>query len=513
MTTSSRSTDHMTWAYFSDRLKAALLTPIRAFRIAYLPLLMVYFAYGAMGLIAVAETFWIKKNLALTPAELASLGVWLTLPWTIKMVFGELVDAVPILGSQRRVYVFLGGALVAAGLLLLAGAAGGWLTFTSPENIYRLGSFLNIVGVVLQDVTADAMSTEVVARSNPDGTPRPKDDINRDLGMVQVLGRLALSLGMFSVAGISGWLASIYSYETVFLMGLIIPVISVAGAMLVKLDKVESRKVDWRILGGGLLFGLSVVALGYFEVPYNQEIVFVVSMAVVIAMLTRVVGDLDIETKRKIFYAAVIIFVFRAAPSVGSGYTWFTMDVLGFDEAFQGTLNQIGTALALAGTWLFSDAITRRPVAQVLLWLTIVGTALSLPSLGLTLGLHEWTQAMFGFGARTIAIIDTAASSPFAQLSMIPLLTLCAIYAPEGRRASWFALMASLMNLALVAGALQTKYLNMALVVDRGNYANLPALLGAAMAIGFIAPLAAILMFGNRIDGGQAAKAGARQAG
>lgn len=502
-----------TRSYFSEQLKKALLNPVQAFRWQYLPLLMVYFAYGALGLVAVAETFWIKNNLKLTPAELAALTVWLTLPWTIKMVFGELVDAVPILGSQRRVYVFLGGALVAAGLLLLAGAAGGWLTFTSPENIYRLGSFLNIVGVVLQDVTADAMSTEVVARSNPDGTPRPKDDINRDLGMVQVLGRLALSLGMFSVAGISGWLASIYSYETVFLMGLIIPVISVAGAMLVKLDKVESRKVDWRILGGGLLFGLSVVALGYFEVPYNQEIVFVVSMAVVIAMLTRVVGDLDIETKRKIFYAAVIIFVFRAAPSVGSGYTWFTMDVLGFDEAFQGTLNQIGTALALAGTWLFSDAITRRPVAQVLLWLTIVGTALSLPSLGLTLGLHEWTQAMFGFGARTIAIIDTAASSPFAQLSMIPLLTLCAIYAPEGRRASWFALMASLMNLALVAGALQTKYLNMALVVDRGNYANLPALLGAAMAIGFIAPLAAILMFGNRIDGGQAAKAGARQVG
>ncbi len=48
----------------------------------------------------------------------------------------------------------------------------------------------------------------------------------------------------------------------------------------------------------------------------------------------------------------------------------------------------------------------------------------------------------------------------FLQLSMIPLLTLCAIYAPEKRRATWFALMGSLMNLALVAAALQTKYLN-----------------------------------------------------
>lgn len=491
----------MPWSYLGDQLKRALLNPIRAFRWQYLPLLMVYFAYGALGLVSVAETFWIKNNLKLTPTEIASLSVWLTLPWTIKMVFGELVDAVSILGSQRRVYVLIGGAFIAAGLLMLAGAAGGWLTFSTPENIYRIGSFLNIVGVVLQDVTADAMSTEVVARINPDGTPRAKEDVNRDLGMVQVLGRLALSFGMFSVAGISGLLASIYSYETVFLMGLVIPVISVTGAMLVKLDKVESRPVDWRILGGGLVFGLAVLMLGYFEVPYNQEAVFLVSMIVVIAMLTRVVGDLDIETKRKIFYAAVIIFVFRAAPSVGSGYTWFTMDVLGFDEAFQGTLNQIGTALALAGTWLFSDAITRRPVAQVLFWLTIVSTALSLPSLGLTMGLHEWTDRVFGFGARTIAIIDTAASSPFAQLSMIPLLTLCAIYAPEGRRASWFALMASLMNLALVAGALQTKYLNMLIVVDRGQYAHLPQLLMAAMAIGFFAPLAAILLFGHRLNG------------
>ena len=41
------------------------------------------------------------------------------------MVFGELVDAVPILGSQRRVYVLTGGVLIAAGLLMLAGAAGG----------------------------------------------------------------------------------------------------------------------------------------------------------------------------------------------------------------------------------------------------------------------------------------------------------------------------------------------------------------------------------------------------
>ncbi|MFN3622814.1 MAG: hypothetical protein ACK4TP_02005 [Hyphomicrobium sp.] len=485
--------------YVWRRIEAALLNPIRAFRLRYLPLLMVYFAYGALGLIAVAESFWVKKALTLSPAELAALNVWITLPWTVKMVFGELVDSVPILGSQRRIYVFLGAGLIAAGMLLLAGAAGGWLTFASPENLYRLGAFISVLGVVIQDVVADAMSTEVVDRENPDGTPRDKEVVDRELGMVQVLGRLALSFGIFCVAGLSGWIASVYSYETVFLAGLIIPLISISGALLISLRPVERRAIDWRILGGGAIFGLFVLTLAGGDVPFNQEIVFVVSMAVICGMLWRVVSQLEPETQRAIFYAALIIFIYRAMPLAGQGYTWFVIDVLGFDEAFQGTLNQIGAALALLGMWLFSDAITRRPVAQVLLWLTVITSILSLPAFGLTLGLADWTERVFGFGARTIAIIDTATTSPFAQLSMIPLLTLIAIYAPAGHRATWFALMASLMNMALVAGALQTKYLNEIFVVSRGHYEALPYIVGIALVAGFMIPIAAILIFGRRL--------------
>src|SRR5262245_35165469 len=90
-------------------------------------------------------------------------------------------------------------------------------------------------------------------------------------------------------------------------------------------------------------------------------------------------------------------------------------------------------------------------------WITILATVVSLPNIALVYGLHDWTERVFGFGARTIAITDAAVTSPFVHLSMIPLLTLIAIRALGGRRATWFALMASLMNLALVAGQLQSK--------------------------------------------------------
>lgn len=481
-----------------EKLRNAVLTPIRAMRLRYLPLLMIYYAYGALGLVTIAEAFWIKQALTLTPAELAAIAVWLTLPWTIKMVFGQLVDSVPVLGSQRRAYVFMGASLVASGLVILAGAAGGWIAFASKNALYIMAQLLIVIGVVLQDVVADAMTTEVVERNYADGSPKPLQEVERELGLVQVLGRLALWSGILSVAGLSGWLAQIFSYETVFLLGLVVPAISVTGAALGRLDGVAPRPIDWRILGGGLLFGVAVLAIGLGGLPLGQELIFAVSLAVIGLMLARVAQDVDERHRRKILFAALVIFLYRATPGVGEGYRWFTIDMLGFDEAFYGTLAQIGAGLSLAGAWLFSDVITRQPIPKVLLWLTILGTILSLPALALALRLDQWTEQMFGFGARTIAFVDTTAAAPFAELSMIPALTLVALNAPAGRRATWFALMASLMNVALVAGQLQTKYLNLLFGVDRGAYEHLPALVAAALLIGFIVPVTGILAFGKR---------------
>ncbi len=98
---------------------------------------MVYFAYGALGLIDVSQSMWIKESLTLSPSELAGIGVWLTLPWTVKMVFGELVDTVPIFGSQRRSYILIGALCTATGLITLAGAAGQWLDVPAAATALR----------------------------------------------------------------------------------------------------------------------------------------------------------------------------------------------------------------------------------------------------------------------------------------------------------------------------------------------------------------------------------------
>ena len=59
--------------------------------------------------------------------------------------------------------------------------------------------------------------------------------------------------------------------------------------------------------------------------------------------------------------------------------------------------------------------------------------------------------------------------------------------------------MASLMNLALVAGQLGTKYLNLRFPVQRGDYGELGVLMIVAAALGFLIPLLVIALFGRRI--------------
>jgi hypothetical protein len=484
----------------------ALAEPLKMMRWRYLPLLMIYFASGASALSGIAETFFVKDRLNLSAETLVAILVWVQVPWSIKPVFGQLVDGVAIFGSRRRSYVFIGAGLIAASYVMLAGIAGGWFTLAAPEALYVGASLLTVIGLVLQDTVADAMSTEVVRRS-AGGKKRSEADINAELGAVQVLGRIAFSSGAFAVAGMGGWLAQILTYEQMFLVALIVPAISISGSLFARLEVGEPKKIDRRIFLGGLAFVAMTVSVVASGMPYAQEAIFLLSLGIILALIRLTIADIDAETKRGIVYAAFLIFVFRAVPTFGPGAQWWQIDVLGFDAAFFGTLGQWSAAIAILGTWLFSHTVNHRPIPIVLIWLSIIGPALSLPTIGMFYGLHDWTAEHLGFGARTIAIVDASIASPFLQLSAIPMLTLIAVHAPPGRRATWFALMASLMNLALQASGIFTKYLNRGFVVERSDYDNLGMLMIIVTVIALIVPLVTIGIVATRIKLGAAAGA------
>jgi len=513
----------------------------RELRLAYLPPLMVYLAAGVSGLTAIVGTFFVKEYLDLSAEFLAALGFWAGLPWALKMPLGHLVD---LAWRWKAGLVWLGAGLVAASLGIMIGLLSDPAAMRSlmrAESWFVLAALLAPVGYVLQDVVADAMTVEAVPRADDEGRPLAAETRRLMHTTMQTLGRIAVLGGgvLVSLAnvvllrGVAQLppLEQAQVYRDVHVVALAIPAISVAGVTIAAIlrrrtarrlarrglsaaqiaevlaARPERPPVNWPVLGGGLAFAAVSLGVGLGGVPYAEEIVFAGSMAIVLLLMHRLVRELAPEARATIVGTAAVVFAFRATPGPGAGATWWQIDVLGFDQHFLAVLSLLASALTLAGLFLFRRFMAERSIAYVVGALTIAGTLLSLPYLGMYWGLHEWTAARTGgvVDARFIALVNTALESPLGQIAMVPMLAWIAASAPERLKATYFAVMASFTNLALSAAQLGTKYLNKVWVVTRevrepvtgavkipADYGQLGELLLASLAIGLALPFAAI---------------------
>ena len=125
--------------------------------------------------------------------------------------------------------------------------------------------------------------------------------------------------------------------------------------------------------------------------------------------------------------------------------------------------------ILLMGIVIFRPFMAKNSIAKIIVVLSIAGSILFLPSVGMYYGFHNWTSSLTNgvVDARFIAIVNTALESPLGQISMIPLLAWIAKNAPAHLKATFFAIFASFTNLALSANALGTKYLNEIFVITR----------------------------------------------
>ena len=515
----------------------------REMRLSYLPPLMVYAAAGISGLTAIVGTFYVKERLGLSAEFLAALGFWMMLPWALKMPLGHLVD---LMWRWKSLLVYMGAGLITLSVLIMIGLLGNpeAMRGVAPvEAWYVAASMLAPVGYVLQDVVADAMTVEAVPRVDEQGRSL-MPEVRKSMHVtMQTLGRVAIITGGILVSVVNVFVlrgvgelpeaekaaAYLYVYE----LALIIPLVSVGGVVFAtwlrrrELARLMARghtraeseamlgtdivppPVNWWILGGGLAFTAVSLSVGLSRIPGGEEIIFAISMSIVLFLMWRLTGELEPEARNVLVGTAVLIFVFRAIPGPGAGSTWWMIDRLGFDQQFLATLSLIGAVLTLFGMFVFRRFMAERSIAYIVGFLTVVGTLLSLPTIGMYFGLHEWTAALTGgvVDARFIAVIDTALESPLGQIAMIPMLAWIANSAPDRLKATFFAVMASFTNLALSASQLATKYMNQIFVVTRevkdpetgqivvpADYSELGILLISVTAIGFLLPLLAILL-------------------
>jgi hypothetical protein len=410
---------------------------------------------------------------------------------------------------------------MAVSLLIMVGLTGYrelMEQFLAAEIWYVVATLMGPVGFVIQDVVADAMTVEAVPTHDNSGKPISEDELKRMHITMQTLGRIAIIGGSAVVAGVGGWLAKTLSYQVMYEVSLIIPVISIIGVLLGEInirrrrlrmeqigmseDEIRTSlhldpgatKPNYHILGGSILFVILGLILGLSDLVLKKEAIFIGSLAVVAYLMHSVLKSLDPVKRREILAIAVIIFVFRAMPTTGAGASWWQIDVLKFDEAFFGTLRQISAILVVLGLFALRGWMSRRPIPYLVVFLSIYSTVMMLPFVGMYYGLHEWTKEMFGFGAHTIAIIDTMADSPLGQVSMVPMLAWIAREAPTDQKATYFAIMAAFTNLALSASSLSTSYFNRIFVVERGDYSELGILMISVMITGLLLPLLTVLL-------------------
>jgi hypothetical protein len=515
----------------------------RELRLSYLPPLMVYCAAGVSGLTGIVGTFFVKDYLGLSAAFLAALGFWAGIPWALKMPIGHLVD---LLWRYKAGLVYLGATLIAASLLIMVGLIGSpdAMRAVMPiEAWFVLSVLLSPVGYVMQDAVADAMTVEAVPRLDARGEPIAPETIRLMHTTMQMLGRVAIIGGtvLVSLANVAMFQGSealpeaekIAIYLRIYELALIIPLLSVSGVLLggilkrrearrlaalgrnrAEIDRLlhdpeEKTAPNWWILGGSAVFIALTIGIGLSGFKYAQEVIFATSFAIIGFMISRLLRELSPEAARTLLGTVIIIFAFRALPGPGAGASWWMIDELGFDQSFLSRLDLITSTLTLAGLFLFRRFMAEKSIAQIVIFLTVATTALSLPIIGMFHGLHEWTAAHTGgvVDARFIAIANTALESPLGQVSMVPMLAWIANSAPPHLKATFFAVMASFTNLALSASQLGTKYLNQLYTIARevkdaatgmittpANYSELGELLVTVTVLALLVPLATILL-------------------
>ena len=533
-------TDNPLWQWIDN----TFLDLGRQLRWSYLPPLMVYLAAGVSGLTAIVGTFFIKEYLDLSAAFLAGLAFWAGIPWTLKMPLGHLVD---LIWRRKTLLVYIGASLITLSILIMYGIiahTAAWLEILKVEAWFVIATILAPTGYVVQDVVADAMTVEAVPTIDEHGNPYPESEIKVMHMTMQTMGRFAIIGGLLVVAALNITMFAgvenmseemkVEIYGNIYLMALFIPLISISGVILggillrrrardleeqghdhSSIDKLlfapagetQAELVDSRRQPGVCRIYPGPWAIS--QVPLAQEIIFVGSMSIVVFLMYRLLLELEPDVRKMLVGTAVIIFVFRAIPGAGPGYGWFEIDELGFDQRFLSILSLIASVLTMFGMVVLRPMMARHSIAFVIVVLTIAGSILLLPNIGLYYGMHEWTAARTEgiVDARFIAIIDTAVESPLGQIAMIPMLAWIAKNAPAHLKATFFAVMASFTNLALSAASLGTKYMNEIYLVTRevrdrvtdtvttvADYSELGWLLIVVGLIGFAGPLLAVLL-------------------
>ncbi|NEO87428.1 MAG: folate/biopterin family MFS transporter [Spirulina sp. SIO3F2] len=379
-------------------------------------ILTVYFVQGILGLSRLAVSFFLKDELALSPAEVAALVGIAALPWVTKPLFGFLSDGVPLFNYRRRPYLMLSGIVGTLAWLALA-------TVVHTTWAVTLALLATSVSVAISDVIADSIVVE-----------RIRGQSLGEAGSLQSLTWSTVALGGLITAYLSGWLLDATSPQTIFGITAGFPLLVMGVAMLIAEEPVSER-------------------------PQHQT-------HRVHNQFKTLWGTVR---QKSILLPTVFIFLWQATPTSDSALFFFSTNELGFEPEFLGRVQLVSSLASLIGIGLYQRFFKAVPFRVILGWTTVLAAALGMT----TLLLVTHTNRAIGIDDYWFTLGDSLLLKAMGQIAFMPVLVLSARLCPEGVEATLFALLMSVWNLAGLLshelGAALTSWLQ----VTETNFENL----------------------------------------
>ncbi|KAL3799970.1 hypothetical protein HJC23_007443 [Cyclotella cryptica] len=387
----------------------------------------IYFVEGALGLARLAQTFLLKDELHLGPAELSAITGLLVLPWTVKPLYGFLSDGFPLFGYRRRSYLILAGSVGFASYALLAwgmgGAEGG-----SPKNMALTLTILLLIlssgSIAFSDVVADGIVVQKTREANERG------DDPAIAGGLQSLCWGSAALGGLISAYFSGSLLETMSPRQVFGIASLLPLLVAGMSLLIE------------------------------EIPVERKVTLDSSTTKGSVLANFIESESMASIKQQI------------SSLWASSNAVFPHERYWFGPEFLGRVRLVTAASSLFGVWLYQKLLRRVAIKNVLLWTSIISVPLGLTQLLLIshynreLGIPD---AAFVFG-------DDVALSILGELAFLPTLVLAARLCPAGVEAVLFATLMSIYNGASTVGTELGAGLTKFLGVTDSDFSNLALL-------------------------------------
>ncbi|PYO19652.1 MAG: hypothetical protein DMD85_17935 [Candidatus Rokuibacteriota bacterium] len=281
---------------------------------------VVYFSQGMYYVADQARNLALKETLGLSPAQVATFGTIVLVPWLIKPVYGLISDAFPLFGRRRKSYFLLTSALATlAGLAL-------WFHGEPTYRSLAIGLFVVGLGIAFTDVLTDAMMVE---NGKPLGLT----------GAFQSVQWTAINIAVLLVGIIGGHLAEYRMLQTGFLLVAAFPFVAfVMGAVFIHEPPAKSQREEFREALAGIKHAIR---------------------------------------DRTLWVVAGFIFFWTFSPSIGIPLFYYQTDTLKFSQKFIGYLGSLAAGASIIGAAAYAPLSRRVSLHRLIVFsiaLGVVGT-------------------------------------------------------------------------------------------------------------------------------------------